>query len=287
MADLSPLGLQQSTNMGDSSSLVLRKDSDKHQVPQWGYNETKKFIEIRAEFEKDFVATKRNKTLWELISAKMKEHSYRRSADQCKCKWKNLVNRYKGKETSEVESGRQCPFFDELDAIFKERAKNMDRLLLESEGGGHVKKKGKRGRKSVSNGQKMGDEESDDYEDDDDDEDFSEEEKVMRKRARRVEKERQKLVGDKSKTLQEMLEDFFKYQQRLELEWREAVEQREAERGMREAEFRDAMLRLEQERALREAEWRERDEQRRMREEARSEKRDQLLEALINKLVQE
>lgn len=64
-------------------------------IPQWGYHETKEFIAIRAELEKDFTQTKRNKTLWELISGKMKEKSYRRSADQCKCKWKNLVNRYK------------------------------------------------------------------------------------------------------------------------------------------------------------------------------------------------
>jgi hypothetical protein len=64
-------------------------------IPQWGFHETKEFIAIRAELEKDFTQTKRNKTLWELISGKMKEKSYRRSADQCKCKWKNLVNRYK------------------------------------------------------------------------------------------------------------------------------------------------------------------------------------------------
>ncbi|KAJ7551733.1 hypothetical protein O6H91_06G026400 [Diphasiastrum complanatum] len=64
-------------------------------IPQWGYHETKEFIAIRAELEKDFTQTKRNKTLWELISGKMKEKGFRRSADQCKCKWKNLVNRYK------------------------------------------------------------------------------------------------------------------------------------------------------------------------------------------------
>ena len=66
-------------------------------IPQWGYHETKEFIAIRAELEKDFTQTKRNKTLWELIERKMKEKGFRRSADQCKCKWKNLVNRYKVK----------------------------------------------------------------------------------------------------------------------------------------------------------------------------------------------
>lgn len=76
----------------DGRARVSKKED---RIPQWGYHETKEFIAIRAELEKDFTQTKRNKTLWELISGKMKEKSYRRSADQCKCKWKNLVNRYK------------------------------------------------------------------------------------------------------------------------------------------------------------------------------------------------
>ena len=65
------------------------------QQPQWGQQETKEFIGIRAELEKDFTVTKRNKTLWEIVSAKMREKGYRRTPEQCKCKWKNLVNRYK------------------------------------------------------------------------------------------------------------------------------------------------------------------------------------------------
>ncbi|KAJ6393969.1 hypothetical protein OIU77_023243, partial [Salix suchowensis] len=65
------------------------------QQPQWGLQETKEFIGIRAELEKDFTVTKRNKTLWEIVSAKMREKGYRRTPEQCKCKWKNLVNRYK------------------------------------------------------------------------------------------------------------------------------------------------------------------------------------------------
>lgn len=64
-------------------------------VPQWSHQETRDFISIRAELERDFTLAKRNKTLWEAVAAKMKERGYRRSPEQCKCKWKNLVNRYK------------------------------------------------------------------------------------------------------------------------------------------------------------------------------------------------
>ena len=85
--------VQASADVGGETPGKRGKKEDR--IPQWGYHETKEFIAIRAELEKDFTQTKRNKTLWELIAGKMKEKGFRRSADQCKCKWKNLVNRYK------------------------------------------------------------------------------------------------------------------------------------------------------------------------------------------------
>jgi len=63
--------------------------------PQWSIQETKEFLMIRAELDQTFMETKRNKQLWEVISNHMKEKGYHRSAEQCKCKWKNLVTRYK------------------------------------------------------------------------------------------------------------------------------------------------------------------------------------------------
>ena len=63
--------------------------------PQWSVQETKEFLMIRAELDRTFMETKRNKLLWEVISTKMKEKGFNRSAEQCKCKWKNLVTRYK------------------------------------------------------------------------------------------------------------------------------------------------------------------------------------------------
>lgn len=63
--------------------------------PQWSIQETKEFLMIRAELDRTFMETKRNKLLWEVTSTKMKEKGYNRSSEQCKCKWKNLVTRYK------------------------------------------------------------------------------------------------------------------------------------------------------------------------------------------------
>ena len=63
--------------------------------PQWNHSETRDLISIRAVLERDASLSKRNKTLWEAVAARMRDHGHRRTPEQCKCKWKNLVNRYK------------------------------------------------------------------------------------------------------------------------------------------------------------------------------------------------
>ncbi|KAL3610153.1 hypothetical protein D5086_001173 [Populus alba] len=227
------------------------------QQPQWGLQETKEFIGIRAELEKDFTVTKRNKTLWEI-----------------------------GKETSDPETGRQCPFFEELHAVFTERAKNMQRLLLESEAGStQSRKKMKR---------TSGDRSSDEFsEEEDEDEDDSEEEKPVRSNSRKRKVE--KIIAEKSPRassstvggIQEMLKEFLQQQQKMEMQWREMMERRSHERQMFEQEWRQSMEKLERERLMIEQAWREREEQRRIREESRAERRDALLTTLLNKLIRE
>ncbi|KAK1324311.1 Trihelix transcription factor GT-3b [Acorus calamus] len=260
------------------SSAQARRDE---RVPQWGHQETRDFIAIRAELERDFKVSKRNKTLWEVVSSKMKERGYRRSPDQCKCKWKNLVNRYKGKETSDPENGRQCPFFDELHTIFTERAKNMQRSLLEAESGGpssSSKKKLKR-----PPGEVTSDDEFSDGEDELNAEDSGEDRTPKGVRKRKLNPNR----TASAKGVQEVLQEFLQQQQRIEIQWREAVERRAQERRAFEQEWRQSMEKLERERLMLEQAWREREEQRRMREETRAEKRDALLTTLLNKLIQD
>lgn len=279
MTTVAALPLQSPSMEAEMNQAQLKRKDDR--IPQWGHQETREFIAIRAELEKDFTQTKRNKTLWEIIAGKMKAKGYRRSGEQCKCKWKNLVNRYKGKETSEPDNGRQCPFFEELDAIFKERERNMDRLLLESKAGMKPKEKVKRFKRL------LGEKSSDDYsEDEEEEEDESEDEKITKRKKSKADKERQR-VTDRANSMQEVLEDFFQQQQRFEEQWREAVEGREEERRLREREWRIAMEKLEKERAMKEQAWREREDQRRAREEAWAERRDELFAALVNKLTQE
>ncbi|KDP24439.1 hypothetical protein JCGZ_25003 [Jatropha curcas] len=264
---------QQHHQLQHQHHISVNVDTDR--FPQWSVQETKEFLMIRAELDRTFMETKRNKLLWEVISNKMKEKGYNRSAEQCKCKWKNLVTRYKGCETMEPESLRQqFPFYNELQAIFTARMQRM--LWVESEVGGAGGSK----KKAV---QLSSDEEDDNEE--------SEGEKGSIRKKKKGKSMANIGSGSSSsgnsKNLKEILEDFMKQQMQMEMQWREAFEARENERRMKEMEWRQTMEALENERIMMDRRWREREEQRRIREEARAEKRDALITALLNKLRRE
>lgn len=197
-----------------------------------------------------------------------------------------------GKETSDPEHGRHCPFFEELHAIFTQRAHNMQRLLVESETRSTQTKKGV---KRLS-----GDRSSEEFSEDDDElEDDSDEERPVRSntRKRKVDKVAMEkssrannpsnAVSNTTSSIQEMLKEFFQHQLRMEMQWREMMERRAHERQLFEQEWRQSMEKLERERLMIEQAWREREEQRRMREESRAERRDALLTTLLNKLIHE
>ncbi|XP_050213193.1 trihelix transcription factor GT-3b [Mercurialis annua] len=251
-------------------STTVSVDSDR--FPQWSIQETKEFLMIRAELDRTFMETKRNKLLWEVISNKMKEKGFHRSSEQCKCKWKNLVTRYKGCETMEPESLRQqFPFYNELQAIFAARMQRM--LWAEAEGaaGGGSKTKA---------GVQLSSEEEDENEE-------SEGEKSSVRKRKKGKMNANSSGNSNSNNLKEILEEFMKQQIQMEMQWREAFEMRENERKMREMEWRQKMEALENERIMMDRRWREREEQRRIREEARAEKRDLLITALLNKLTRQ
>ncbi|XP_022767740.1 trihelix transcription factor GT-3b-like [Durio zibethinus] len=242
---------------------------DVDRFPQWSIQETREFLIIRADLDRSFMETKRNKLLWEVISTRMREKGYNRSAEQCKCKWKNLVTRYKGCETMEAEAMRQqFPFYNELQAIFSARMQNI--LGSEGEGGATGSKK-----KAV---QLSSDEEEDMEENETDRGSF---------RKKKKGKTGAGIGGSSNNNIKEILDDFMRQQMQMEMQWREAFEARENERRLKEMEWRQTMEALENERIMMDRRWREREEERRMREEARAEKRDALITALLNKIIRE
>lgn len=238
---------------------------------------------IRAELDPNFMETKRNKLLWEVISTRMKEKGYSRSAEQCKCKWKNLVTRYKGCETMETEAMRQqFPFYSELQTIFASRMQRM--LWLEAEGSAATPSKKKAAAQFSS-----------------DEEDENEESDGEKGGGGGGQKKKRKVKAGTTSSnpnpnqnsnsvvagIREVMEEYTKQQMQMEMQWMKAYEAREEERRIKEMEWRQTMEALENERMMMEKRWREREEQRKMREEARAEKRDALITALLNKLRRE
>lgn len=80
-------------------------------VPQWGAQETRELIAARGEVEREADAARRSaKTMWEAVAARLRERGYRRTSDQCKCKWKNLVNRYKVTQSTILHQASSANF---------------------------------------------------------------------------------------------------------------------------------------------------------------------------------
>ncbi|KAL5793075.1 hypothetical protein ACOSP7_001669 [Xanthoceras sorbifolium] len=210
---------------------------------EWGEEESRDLIDIRGQVERKLTG---NKKVWEIVSFQMKDKGHTRTPDQCKCKWKNLVNRYKGKETSDPESGRQrqCPFFDELHEVFTERAK------------------------TVQSQSRL----SDDNDEDDDDDPSG----VNRITCRKRKAERD---------VPEMLKEFLDEQQRMEMEWRKMMERHAYERRLFEQEWRLSMEKRQRERLIAHRTWMEAEEQIRIKEESRAQTRHELLTTLFTQLL--
>ncbi|KAJ8479829.1 hypothetical protein OPV22_023556 [Ensete ventricosum] len=223
--------------------------------PQWTHDETMEFLAIRAQLDKSFVETKRNKPLWQAISSLLQQRGFFRTPDQCKSKWKNLVTRFKGSESVEGEINRQFPFYEEMRKILSDR---MERLLvLEKARGKQVQVQAKEWEAEEGEG-----------------------EVAMSKKRRKVERKKRP-----DEAVEGAVRDFMRRQLEMEARWAEAAEARDAERRAKEAQWRTVMQGLQEERTDLERRWREREEERRVREEVRAERRHGLLIALLDKVV--
>ncbi|GAA0162084.1 hypothetical protein LIER_18258 [Lithospermum erythrorhizon] len=283
--------LSPSSGRGNEEDEFPKRDE---RYPQWENQETKEFVRMRAELEHEFAASKRNKPLWEVVSAKMREKGYYRTPDQCKSKWKNLINKYKEMEGTRVDFSNQFPFLEELNEFFSVQEKQM---FLNSEPGSS--KLGKRER--ATSGEQSSEEIYDGGNKIERDEDWVGTGSTVQKRKAKKEKHHQTTAPEKSfnqpnmpannnttnalNGIAEMLQGFFQQQQKIDMLWMESMDKHAQERALFEQEWRQSMEKLERERLMMEKSWKEREEQRRSREENRAERRDALMTALLNRLV--
>ncbi|CAK9187349.1 unnamed protein product [Ilex paraguariensis] len=95
----------------------------------WPKMEIEELIRLRTELDLKYHENGPKGPLWEEISAAMRNHGYHRSAKRCKEKWEN-INKYfkKVKESNKKrpEDAKTCPYFHQLDALYKEKAKADD-----------------------------------------------------------------------------------------------------------------------------------------------------------------
>ncbi|CAA2993538.1 trihelix transcription factor GT-2-like [Olea europaea subsp. europaea] len=94
---------------------------------RWPKAEVQALIKLRTDLDLKYQDNGPKGPLWEEISAAMAKIGYNRNAKRCKEKWEN-INKYfkKVKESNKKrpEDSKTCPYFEQLDAIYKEKAKN-------------------------------------------------------------------------------------------------------------------------------------------------------------------
>lgn len=107
---------------------------------RWPRAEVQALIRFRTELANKYQENGPKGPLWEEISAAMRSVGYNRNAKRCKEKWEN-INKYfkKVKESKKKrpEDSKTCPYFDQLDALYKEKSNKSSEN--NSSGYGNVK----------------------------------------------------------------------------------------------------------------------------------------------------
>ncbi|XP_057795505.1 trihelix transcription factor DF1-like [Salvia miltiorrhiza] len=145
---------------------------------RWPKAEVEALIKLRKDLEVKYQENGPKGPLWEEISKAMSNIGYNRSSKRCKEKWEN-INKYfkKVKESNKKrpQDSKTCPYFHQLDAIYKERAKNhvpsfnLGPIMARPEQQWPQQQQQSMHQDNESENHEGGGEEEDDNDDDDDD----------------------------------------------------------------------------------------------------------------------
>eukprot|EP00252_Welwitschia_mirabilis_P016360 TRINITY_DN36094_c0_g1_i1.p1 TRINITY_DN36094_c0_g1~~TRINITY_DN36094_c0_g1_i1.p1 ORF type:complete len:271 (+),score=78.77 TRINITY_DN36094_c0_g1_i1:146-958(+) len=246
--------------------------SDESRIDQWGFQETSHLIAIKSQLDESGIFFEKDQQ-WSLVSARMAEIGFCKSAGQCKNHWKGLVSQYKTFSSMENPSTSSFPFLNQLHAAMIRRQNQMQDMRMKA-------------KIEVS-----------------DENDDTESVKIERpkaiarvpsnsKKRKAQQQEQQQQQSHKGKTngfnsIQEVLLEFLREQRESENAWRKMIEERERSRKRREEEWMKRMESIEKERLRMECIWREKEEERRSKEEVLYQKRDSLLTTLLTQLIQQ
>ena len=102
---------------------------------RWPKMEVQALIDLRTNLETKYQENGPKGPLWEEISSLMRKMGYNRNAKRCKEKWEN-INKYfkKVKESNKKrpEDSKTCPYFHQLEALYKEKNKVEGQMKPES-----------------------------------------------------------------------------------------------------------------------------------------------------------
>ncbi|XP_023536303.1 trihelix transcription factor GT-2-like [Cucurbita pepo subsp. pepo] len=95
---------------------------------RWPKEEIEALIRVRTRMEMKYEENGAKGLVWEEISTAMRGFGYNRSSKRCKEKWEN-INKYfkkvKDSNKKRPEDAKTCPYYHQLDAIYKEKEKGM------------------------------------------------------------------------------------------------------------------------------------------------------------------
>ncbi|XP_057532073.1 trihelix transcription factor DF1-like [Amaranthus tricolor] len=122
--------VEKMNNNGDNVELQKGNNGDKDNLQasssRWPKAEVQALINLRTSLDQKYQENGPKGPLWEEISSSMKKLGYNRNAKRCKEKWEN-INKYfkKVKESNKKrpEDSKTCPYFHQLDALYRERNK--------------------------------------------------------------------------------------------------------------------------------------------------------------------
>ncbi|XP_054786770.1 trihelix transcription factor DF1 [Prosopis cineraria] len=114
---------------GENSNLTMPSSASSS---RWPKTEVDTLIKLRTNLDAKYQENGPKGPLWEEISAAMRRLGYNRSSKRCKEKWEN-INKYfkKVKESNKKrpEDSKTCPYFHQLDALYREKNFKMQTAM--------------------------------------------------------------------------------------------------------------------------------------------------------------
>ncbi|XP_065881533.1 trihelix transcription factor DF1-like [Euphorbia lathyris] len=120
--------------MEANMNIVVKKDNAIGASPsRWPKVEVEALIRLRTNLDIKYLENGPKGPLWEEISGEMKKLGYNRSSKRCKEKWEN-INKYfkkvKENRKNRPEDSKTCPYFHQLNAIYKDRSTKTSNISV-------------------------------------------------------------------------------------------------------------------------------------------------------------